>query len=288
MTDSKGLPQDSLLRVPLWTQDIESSLTMLRDYAEARAESEIGWYRAKVVRQRTWSRWLRGSALVLSMLGGLVPVLSSMQLMKAFGAERFEPQFGQLGYALLALAAGFALFDRFFGFSTAWMRYTTTMLELERRRELFRLTWVGLGLGQDLASPTAVDIPQRAVKLVKDFIVSLKEATERETRAWVIEFQSNIAQLEKDLRSQSEQRHAGAIDVRVADGSKAREGIELLLDQMAVERITGSAGSIGSVTPGLHKVTARAVLDGRSFAASQVVDVYPGAVSQVELTLGVP
>jgi hypothetical protein len=252
-------------------------------------QGELGWYQGAIKPARRYSQLLRACAIVFTALGGLVPVLSSLDLLKPIASALFLPastRVDQLGYLFLALAGSFALFDRFFGFSTGWMRYVTTMLAVERRREAFRLEWALLG--RRLGNPPDTNVAGRMLDVCKRAIQDVKELTERETEAWVGEFKSSLAQFEKDLRSQLDATRVGGVDVKVSDGERAIDGFELALDQMVVERVTGSSGSIAGIVPGLHKVAVSAALAGKRYHASQVVSVPPGGVVSIELTLNLP
>lgn len=103
-----------------------------------------------------------------------------------------------------------------------------------------------------------------------------------------VEFQTNLAQFEKDLKAQTEATRPGAIDVEVTDGRKADGTVEISLDGMVADRFTGMTGSIGYVAPGLHRVTAKAQKGPHDYAASAMVNVGGGQICPVKLTLGIP
>jgi len=119
-------------------------------------------------------------------------------------------------------------------------------------------------------------------------ILEVKEHSEKETQAWILEFQTNLAQFEKDLKAQIEAGRAGGIDVDAADGNKADSTVEPSLDGMLADRFNGNAGSIGFVAPGLHRVSARARKGDRDYAASTLVNLGAGQICQVKLTLQIP
>lgn len=286
---------------PEWDgQNPAKSLKDLRDYAEKQASTEIGWYAKNIRMTRRISRALRFWALVFTAIGGLVPILSSMKLFDLF---REKPpwkaiDFGQVGYLMLAIAGGVFVLDRFFGFSAAWMRWVTTMMALEKLRETFRVEWIALthrlhfqdnrATGDQLAVTSDADITGQMISACKTFILQMKEQTEKETEAWVSEFKSALTQFEKDLRAQMEAARPGGIDVRVEDGDRSDGGVELALDQMVVERVTGKSGSIGFVVAGLHKITISGKAKGKTYTSSQMVTVNPGGVVQAKLSLGIP
>jgi conflict system pore-forming effector with SLATT domain len=278
-------------QTPDWgTRSAEECVEIVRQYVEALLEDEISWYKANTEGTRLFSRGFRVLAILFTVLGGLVPVLKSAGVFEtgrtwSAAGVSFDPS--QLGYVFLALAGGVALFDRFFGFSTAWMRFVETQIALQRLREQFRLEWV---LGSQRAPGVSLDAAQaRLLELAKRTALKAKELTVRETEAWITEFKTNLATFEKDLRAQLESARPGAIDVRLKDGTRVAGGFELKLDQLVVERrVTGGTASIGNVPPGLHKVSATASLDGNDYLSSQTVSVAPGEISSVELDLGLP
>ena len=292
-SDSSKHEVVEIWEAPDWSahsENPEVCLEALRKYVEERAEAERGWYVRSIGRTRLWSQGLRVLAIVFTGLGGLVPVLVATGVFDFLATKGSESSkqvnYGHFGYLFLALAGSFALADRFFGCSTSWMRYVTTLITQEKLREVFRMEWTSLA--RVFASKKQPDVAARMIELGKNFLLQLKEQTEKETQAWINEFQSNLSQFEKDLRSQLEATRPGGIDVKVADGGLSREGFDLILDQMIVEHVTGTSGSIGFVPPGLHKVTVSGRVDDKTYTASQMVNVSPAAVAPVELRLGIP
>jgi len=278
---------------PDWKGDAALHLESLRKYAEARIQDELDWYyRNKKGRSRT-SQLLRFFAVVLSVLGGLVPLL--IALFDEPGWPWLEPfasvRFGQLGYVLLALAGGLVLLDKYFGYSTGWMRYIVAMQAIEKAREAFRLDWAALA--RKLAAAAAgtqehTEVVDRMIDRVRAAVLEVKEHSEKETQAWILEFQTNLTQFEKDVKSQIESGRPGGIDVEVTDGHRADTAVEVSLDGMLADRFTGTAGSIGHVAPGLHRVTAAASKAGHDYASSAMVNVAGGQICQVKLSLGLP
>lgn len=298
MSDSQTNEPERSWNPPDWSQPAQDCLIKLRDYAEQQLDSEIKWYAKTVRGQRRASRWLRGIALFFSIAGGLVPIARALVVspgvpdpkgsMAQLQAALPPLDWGQLGYLLLAIAAGVVLFDRFFGFSTSWMRFVTTQIELERIRQNFRLEWIALDQQRAAAVQVPAELLPRYLKLVRTTLILGKEQTIKETRAWISEFQSNLSQFEKEIRNQAEAGKPGAVDITIVDGDKALDGSEILLDALLIERTTGTRASIANVPPGLHKIACRALIKGRTFNVSQMVSVEPGAVTPLELSLGLP
>jgi hypothetical protein len=285
----KAAPPFKPWPAPNWTTSTaEECLEQVRQYVEQQLDGEIGWYKRTVEGTRLFSRGLRALAIVFTTLGGLVPVLKAAGLLQLITPAVKDAAFdaSQLGYVFLGVAGGFAFFDRFFGFSTAWMRYVAAMCALERLRQSFRLEWVALA--RPRPGLPSEDAHGRLLEVAKRSLLKAKELTEQETDAWITEFKSNLAQSEKDLRAQLEAARPGAIDIKVKDGSKAVAGFDLRLDQLLVEHVTGASASVGNVAPGLHKVSATASVAGKTYLASQMVNVVATEIAPVELELGIP
>ena len=109
----------------------EESLKILYAFAYKTAKEAIDWYWGK-----KWKgiigRALRFLAIVLTAAGGMVPLLLSADI-ENLGIVVVKPQYG---YVLIAFAAAFVGLDKFFGFSSTWIRYVTTATTRPRLRRL--------------------------------------------------------------------------------------------------------------------------------------------------------
>ena len=94
---------------PDWSGDACVHLESMRLYAEKKIQNELNWYYRRKSGRSATSQALRFFAVILSVLGGLVPVLISVfgsrprwHWLDTFAGLRF----GQLGYLFLAVAGG--------------------------------------------------------------------------------------------------------------------------------------------------------------------------------------
>ncbi|HUB80605.1 MAG TPA: SLATT domain-containing protein [Bryobacteraceae bacterium] len=194
-------PPSELLNLSWNEEDLESSLATLRRYVENEAQRQIEWYRSKRQRKASVSTALRFSAILLFVLGGLVPVVKATLTPEAVSHLGFD--FGQVGYLLIAIAAGCVAMDRFFGYSTGWIRYMTTGLALEKSLEEFRLEWARHMAKLRGEAPREAELDQ-LILTCESFILAVRAQVEQETHAWVAEFESNLAQLERDLAARAD------------------------------------------------------------------------------------
>jgi hypothetical protein len=178
------LPLDDLTALVNGKENLLEKLDMLYLHVENKAREMIGWY---LVHKRTparWSRVLRFLAIFFAGIGGLCPLLQS-----------FDPLFNKLGYVALGLVAGILGFDKFFGFSSAWMRYMLTQIRLQKKFADFQLEWLKRRsfVDKNLSKEQA----QELFGFLQAFQVDLLAEVEQEIQSWVAEFQSNLLQLDK-------------------------------------------------------------------------------------------
>lgn len=182
--------------------DIDDSLTVLRHYVESEAQRQIDWYHAKLKVKASVSMALRFVAILLFVLGGLVPIVKATMTPESVARLHFD--FAQTGYLLIAIAAGCVGMDRFFGYSTGWIRYITTALALEKSLEEFRLEWVRHIAKLRGAAPSEGEL-DGMILTCETFSLAIRCQVEQETHAWVAEFESNLAQLERDLQARADE-----------------------------------------------------------------------------------
>jgi hypothetical protein len=168
-----------------------ADLTALRDWAERVAVEAIGWYLTEKTRKARWSRRLRAFAIILATLGGAVPVVAL--------ASR-HPEVGNWGYLLLALAAGCVAYDRFFGYSSAWLRYVATATVLQGDLADFRLAWAAEMATLADREPTP-DQTAHLIAEARQFVARVRDAVRAETEAWRNEFDNRMGELEIGLQN---------------------------------------------------------------------------------------
>jgi hypothetical protein len=178
------LPLDELTALVNGKGNVLEKLDVLYLHVEGKAREMIGWYLTHKRVPALWSQGLRFLAIVCAGFGGLCPLLQS-----------FDPHFNQLGYVSLGLVAAFVGVDKFFGFSSAWMRYMLMQIRLQKKFAEFQLEWLKRRsfVDKDLSKEQA----EVLFSFLQAFQVDLLAEVEKETQSWVAEFQSNLVQLDK-------------------------------------------------------------------------------------------
>lgn len=270
---------------PDWDlSDPTKSLDKIYKWTVQNAEDQIEWYVRKKVPNRKWSLTIRAAAIVLAVLGALCPLLDATQIVKDNTIL-----FGEWGYVFLALGAGVIGFDRYFGFSTGWMRYILTQESLEKALKEFRYDWVILTGGQitgSVSAATNLNIPI-CLQKAKDFTIQIEGLVRQETDAWVQEFQATISQLEKILKIESDARKPSSIKVIVSN-ARNYDKVSILLNNVEISRpLQGDTERIlPSIPPGRYEVTAVGSKQGTEDKKdTKVVEVQPNTTATIEITV---
>jgi len=164
--------------------DLTASLEAVYHWVEGEAIRAATWYLHEKKAKSRWSRALRILAILFATAGAALPFIAANN-----GAVDFE-----WGYVLLALAAGAVAMDRYFGFSTAWMRYMTAEQALQRRLQELQFAWATMLINRGTRVPSAHEVAAELEKLAAA-AAAIGEEVRTETMAWAEEFQTNIGEL---------------------------------------------------------------------------------------------
>ncbi|OHB62830.1 MAG: hypothetical protein A2Y76_14670 [Planctomycetes bacterium RBG_13_60_9] len=195
---------------------------------------------------------------------------------------------GRWGYVFFALAASLYGFDRCFRLSKSWMRFIVTQLSLERLVIEFHYDWASLVAGQG----EQPQLPQSSIpamlQRIKDFSLAVETAVKQETDAWVAEFQSSLAELEKILKTEVETRSPGRLKVTIPNAADF-DKVTIQLNGSPVKDLTATTeGLIDVVPPGHYEVTVVGLKKDQEYKASKVVEVQASLMASVEIKLPVP
>ena len=267
MADDNGFPD--------WDpSDTAKSLALLYKWTVKTAEGRVAWYDQSRKPKRAGSQWLRVFSIFFAAVGALCPLIDATKIVGD------KILLGQWGYVSIALAAAIVGYDKYFGLSTGWMRYIVTQLSLEKALKEFQYDWVFLN-AQGANTPTLL---QR----IKDFSLQIEGLVKQETDAWVLEFQSNVAELEKMLKTEVEAREPGNIKITVPNAVDFDAVAIRLNDTPAKELMGVTEGLIDSVPPKRYEVTAIGRKGGKESKGSKVIEVQPNSMATVEITLPTP
>ncbi len=303
--------------------DVPGSLAKLRQYVEEQADNASAWYLARKGTKSWFSRYMRLGVIVMTALGALLPIAAHLFKSSLSPAAADLATSSLIPALLVGLSAALLGADKAFGFSTGWIRYITTAAIIRKALEEFRIEWM-LKSSQASSPPTNGQVAD-LVQAAKTFHLTVEGYVIDETRAWAVEFQNTLAQLEKDANEKfqqltaqarqdakdakeaAEQQRARASDEAKAQSEAQRTGsIELSVPnsvaaddrtvriQMEGEGLSFVDTVVGSprwsrigLKPGHYRVIVSAQASSKPITDQVVCEIKPGELLKTELKLPV-
>jgi len=254
------------------------------DYANGKAQEAITWYLDKKWSKQKTAQGLRFAAIIFTTIGGVIPLVIASRVLASAGVTN-AVEWGQFGYVALALAGACVFLDKFFGYSSGWMRYITTAMKLQRMVEEFNVDWAILSAAVKGNAPDATE-RETMLRRAQTFLQSVLTEVESETAAWAAEYRSNLAELEKTARQQLEASRPGVINLKVANVGKFRNGVTVFLDEVPRQTVTSTECQLSPVFPGDHFVKVQGSINDKTVMAGAPVRIEPG--QSVTVTLSLP
>jgi hypothetical protein len=185
-------------------ESVFDTLDTLYTNVDNKTTELINWYHTQKKSKKAGSLTLRFVAIIFTSIGGLIPIIAAAKQ----DIDLFGLPFSQFGYICLAIAAAAIGFDKFFGFSSSWMRFMKTSLVLEKELQDFQLVWSLLHFKVKNID-TSPELIEEMINRLREFSYLVNSKVEEETQQWISEFQSNLIILEgtsnkKKQRSRSE------------------------------------------------------------------------------------
>jgi conflict system pore-forming effector with SLATT domain len=175
------------------------SLDVLARQALGQVRGAAAWYDLRRGQKRLWALALRLGAILLFSIAGLLPLLS--QVFTDNGKPVIQPVWASVA---LALAAALVGLDRYFGFSSAWMRFMLSQLSLKSLGDDFELAWQAERSAWPDGEPTAEQL-SHALESVRHLVATADGMVRDETSAWVTEFQGALKDLDDSLRTRADE-----------------------------------------------------------------------------------
>lgn len=257
------------------------SLARAGAHALAYATASALWYQEHSGTNRSLARWLRFLAIVLVAAAGILPMIQQLTVTKD-GSFPVPPVWASV---LLALAVFLVALDRFFGFSTGWIRYVQAEAQIRRIAQAFELDWQKLLASYGGQPPSAGQV-QQALAAIRAFVDQVNDVIGEETQRWIGEFQEALRQLDDQVKSRSTALQDGSITVTVANGDVVDPpGWTLTLDLGQSRLCTGKTAALAPVLPGDHTLHVQARAGGKPLRAEAVASVKAGVATALVVTL---
>jgi hypothetical protein len=261
------------------SEEAAQSLATLYRYAECEALKANDWYLRKKVPKRRLGQWLRGLAILLTALAGLVPILS--ELWQSGGQPVIRPGWSPL---LLGLAALILLLDRFLGGTSSWMRYVAASQAIGERLRRFRFDWT-LAQAARAGQPPDAAHTARLIGLCHRLVAGVDRVVQQETQTWASEFRGVLRQIDEAAVKAARGRGVGAIEVAVTNGEQVSGTWRLRIDEGPEQRYAGKKATLTGLLPGPRQVSVAGEIAGKPVRDEALVQVSEDVVETVTLTL---
>jgi hypothetical protein len=257
------------------TSQAQDSAQRLADYASYEAQIAIDWYLNKKKSKKDWAQRLRVLAILATAVAGLIPVLAQIS------PNQIAPAWASVALVVAATAVGL---DRFFGFSSAWIRFLTTEMQIRNALHQFLLDWELQRIKLEGEIPD-LDRIQAMAQRCKDFICQINEILKDEMDDWVQEFRRNLAEIDKAAKARAQATSFSAVNVKVSNGDQCEHGWELSIDDGAPSRHRGKTVAVPSLLTGQHTVRVIGTIAGKELRAEAAFNTTGGRTEMVSLTL---
>ncbi len=255
------------------------SLEKVFKYVSNEAQKAVDWYLSRKESKRIGARTLRGAVIVATTVAGIIPLIS--QIYVSNGEPYVSPAWASVA---LILAGAFILLDRFFGFSSAWMRFLTTEMRIRNALQAFQMDWEIQRASLKGAEPND-DQVQEMLSSCKTFLTQINAFIAEEMAAWRQEFQTALKQVDDAARAQAEIRKLGGANVVVKNGDQCDSGWELSVDGGTRKRYTGRTAALRDLIPGIHAIKVAGTIKGKAANSESAVTISAGAAARVEIEL---
>jgi hypothetical protein len=170
----------------IWDSDEgkQESIKFLYETVQAKYLSVISWYLQRKSSARITARRLRRLAIMLTTIGAAGFVVTAMN-----AGEQWAKVLGTSSSALLVLAAGLIAYDRFFGFSSSWIRFILTALLLQKKLNAFQTVFNQLSLAKTQDQNEILKLKMEKIQDAYEFLYS---QLQNEAHQWADEFRGNL------------------------------------------------------------------------------------------------
>lgn len=173
----------------------DASLDKFYQYVCTEANKAIAWYLDRKASKRIGARTTRLTAILLTSGVAIIPLLASIY------PECINPVWASVA---LALAATCILLDRFFGFSSAWMRFLTTEMKIKNLLQSFQFDWQIWRAERNDKNLNKEQLIQ-GLQMCKEFIEDVNEIVAEEMKTWQSEFQSMLKEIDQAAKHKPNQ-----------------------------------------------------------------------------------
>lgn len=259
---------------------LQEYLEGVHDFALKSTMKQINWYNENKKPYMERAKVLRGLAIVFVALGALTPfIVGSKIIPEGWVGINWT----QVGYISLGIAVCLIGLDKFFGYSSSWIRFMTTSNALQKYLAEFQYDWAILS-AKASCNPLTPGGCEPLLQRVQTFALKVHSEIERETSEWAAEYRSNLAEMERSARQQIEAMNPGSISLKMENAGQTKDGVSIFMDGNLVgHNIKQPYYLLSQVFPAQHLVEISGNIGGKTVRDSKAVQVAAGKTTDLEL-----
>ena len=164
--------------------------------------SKLAWYRKRSRKHALLSKSIKYLSISFLIIASLVPIVQAiiLSMSNASNAKDLSSILSNVGYLILAVAGGFNLVDQQFGFSSGYLRFVATRMEIDRLWHEFLFKWYCLT--EHTQEGKMLD--EALCALILEYKDKIDDEESKETDTWINEFRTNQSELQALLKNKSE------------------------------------------------------------------------------------
>lgn len=226
---------------------------------------------------------LRVIAIFAATAAGIIPILSPI-----FKTSADVPIINPIWSSVaIAVGTGALGLDKYFGFSSGWIRYVTSALNIKAWLIEFKFDWEqNRAILASAQKTTDVDLQlQNMITKCAMFSVKITTAVQEETKQWAQEFQSSLSTLDATLKQQAADNQPTGITINVENGDKFPDGWDVELNGRKSGKHHGKIGVLTNLYPGMYQIVVSAAVKNKKLYAEAAVKLDAGEVETINLKL---
>jgi hypothetical protein len=176
--------------------DFKDYLEKIYNFAVENTIEQTEWYRKAAKPNRRYAQWLRFAAILFVALAGIAPLAIPMISQGSPGTPNSvdSSKLVNITYIFIGIAAFLIGVDKFFGYSSSWMRYITTQMALETLLAKFRYDWAIESV--KACGKLDAEACKPLLTLVKNLAIDVQSKKEGEAAQWATELRNNLNDIE--------------------------------------------------------------------------------------------
>ena len=174
----------------------KTELDSIKKDAIKLSEKERNWYVRHAQKKKITSKSLRVLAIIFIGLGTLCPLIESTRVLDGV------LELSRWGYVAFGIGGLFIGYDKFFGMSSGWIRYTLAIMEMNKATTQFDFDWK-IKLAEIDEEELNKEQTISFLDLTKIYLNKISNIIHEETKNWAIEFESSLSELRKTNTSSS-------------------------------------------------------------------------------------